>query len=161
MATVLVVEDSRTQREMLLGFLRSNGLKTIAACDGFEALKQVRARRPDLVVLDIVLPRMNGYEVCRRLRSYEKTKKLPILMCSEKCERFDFYWALKQGADAYLDKPVRPEELIETVKFLLRTSEKAIASPSSSRPSTKKRGWRGFDAIATHPPQLKPRSVLV
>jgi twitching motility two-component system response regulator PilH len=63
---------------------------------------------------------MNGYEVCRRLKSDKTTQKLSVVMCSRKSERFDLYWALKQGADAYLDKPFRPQELIATVKYLLR-----------------------------------------
>jgi twitching motility two-component system response regulator PilH len=120
MSTVLVVEDSQTQREMISELLRRSGLNVIAASDGVEALKQVQGCRPDLVVLDIILPGMNGYEVCRRLKSDEKIQKPAVVMCSKKGERFDFYWALKQGADAYLDKPFRPEELVETVKYLLR-----------------------------------------
>lgn len=120
MSTVLVVEDSYVQREMMLGLLSRSGLDVIAACDGVEALKQVQGYHPDLVVLDIILPRMNGYEVCRRIKSDEETQKPAVVMCSRKSERFDFYWALKQGADAYLDKPFRPEELVATVLYLLR-----------------------------------------
>lgn len=120
MSTVLVVEDSYTQRQMISELLRRSGLHVIAVSDGVEALKQVQGHCPDLVVLDIILPRMNGYEVCRRLKSHKKAQKPAIVMCSRKSERFDLYWALKQGADAYLDKPFRPQELIATVKYLLR-----------------------------------------
>jgi twitching motility two-component system response regulator PilH len=122
MSTVLVVEDSRTQREMISELLRRSGLNVTAVSDGIEALQEVQGHCPDIVVLDIILPRMNGYEVCRRLKSDKKIQKPPIIMCSRKSERFDLYWALKQGADAYLDKPFRPEELVETVKYLLRES---------------------------------------
>jgi twitching motility two-component system response regulator PilH len=120
MSTVLVVEDSPAQREMISQLLKASGLKVRAVGDGVEALQQVRSSCPDLVVLDIVLPGMNGYEVCRRLKSDSKTRKPAVVMCSHKRERFDLYWALKQGADAYLDKPFRPQELVETIKFLLR-----------------------------------------
>jgi twitching motility two-component system response regulator PilH len=122
MTTVLVVEDSQPQRVMLAQLLFANGLNVRTARDGEEALQQVQAQCPSLVVLDIVLPGMNGYEVCRRLKSDEATQKAPVIMCSHKSERFDLYWALKQGADAYLNKPFRPQELVETVKYLLRMS---------------------------------------
>ncbi len=115
-----MVEDSRTQREMISELLRSSGLDVTAVSDGVEALQQVHDDCPDLVILDIILPGMNGFEVCRRLKSNEQTSKPAVVMCSRKNERFDLYWALKQGADAYLDKPFRPQELIETIKYLLR-----------------------------------------
>jgi twitching motility two-component system response regulator PilH len=120
MSTVLVVEDSHTQQQMITELLERSGLTVIAANDGVEALEQVWGCHPDLVVLDIILPRMNGYEVCRQIKSHHTMQKPPIVMCSRKSERFDLYWALKQGADAYLDKPFRPQELIATVKYLLR-----------------------------------------
>ncbi len=120
MATVLVVEDSPTQREMISGLLKANGLNVSFAGDGVEALQQVQGKCPDLVVLDIILPRMNGYEVCRRLKSDERTQNSPVVICTNKSERFDLYWAIKQGADAYIAKPFYPQELVETVKYLLR-----------------------------------------
>jgi twitching motility two-component system response regulator PilH len=120
MGKVLVVEDSRTQREMISQLLKANGMSVMFAGNGIQALKVAQWFRPELVVLDIILPRMNGYEVCRRLKSDGKTRNLAVIMCSIKTERFDLYWAMKQGADAYIAKPFRPQELIETVKFLLR-----------------------------------------
>ena len=119
MSTVLVVEDSRTQREMISQLLRSSGLDVIAVGDGVAALKQVQGHCPDVVILDIILPGMNGYEVCRQLKSDKNIQKPAIVVCSKKRERFDLYWALKQGADAYLDKPFRPQELVATVRYLL------------------------------------------
>ena len=120
MSTVLVVEDSVTQREMILNLLKGSGLKVTIANDGIEALKEIQANRPDLVVLDIVMPRMNGYEVCRRLKADPKTQNVPVVMCSSKGEEFDRYWGMKQGADAYIAKPFQPTELLGTVKQLLR-----------------------------------------
>jgi twitching motility two-component system response regulator PilH len=121
MSTVLVVEDSLTQRELISNLLKNSGLTVIFAGDGVEALEQVESSCPDLVVLDIILPRMNGYEVCRRLKSDEKTQNLAVVMCSNKAERFDLYWGIKQGADAYISKPFQPQELVGTVRYLLRT----------------------------------------
>lgn len=120
MNTVLVVEDSLTQRAMISGLLKQKGLKVAVANDGVEALEKVAATHPDIVLLDIVMPRMNGYECCRRLKSNPKTNQIPVVMCSSKTERFDRYWGLKQGADAYLAKPFDPSELFITLKHLLR-----------------------------------------
>jgi twitching motility two-component system response regulator PilH len=120
MSTVMVVDDSVTLREMIADLLKGRGLNVTVASDGVEALEQIKANRPDLVVLDIVMPRMNGYEVCRRLKSDPKTQNLPVVMCSSKSEEFDRYWGMKQGADAYIAKPFHPQELVGTIKQLLR-----------------------------------------
>ncbi len=120
MGKVLVVEDSRSQREMISGLLKANGLSVMFAGDGLEALKKARSSSLDLVILDLILPQMNGFEVCRQLKSDGKTQKLAVIICTVKTERFDLYWAIKQGADAYISKPFRPQELIETVKYLLQ-----------------------------------------
>jgi twitching motility two-component system response regulator PilH len=121
MSMVLVVEDSIPQREMITELLRGSGLEVTAASDGVEALAQIQAgQHPDLVVLDIVMPRMNGYEVCRRLKADPSTQNVPVILCSSKGEEFDRYWGMKQGADAYIAKPFQPTELVGTVKQLLR-----------------------------------------
>jgi twitching motility two-component system response regulator PilH len=122
MSTVLVVEDSPPQREMISALLKDNGLSVSSASDGVEALEQIQLTCPDLVVLDIVMPRMNGYELCRRLKDNPKTKQLPVVMCSTKGEEFDRYWGMRQGADAYISKPFQPQELVGTVRQLLRKS---------------------------------------
>ncbi len=120
MNTVLVVEDSATQRAMMSDLLKEKGLNVTVAKDGVEALEQIQIQCPDLVLLDIVMPRMNGYEFCRRFKSDPKTQKVPVLMCSAKGEEFDRYWGMKQGADAYIAKPFHPADLVGTVKQLLR-----------------------------------------
>lgn len=120
MREVLVVEDSLTQREMICALLKKSGLKVAIARDGQEALDYLEKFSPDAVILDIVMPRMNGYEVCRQLKSNPKTKDIPVILCSTKGEEFDRYWGLRQGADAYIVKPFQPAELIGTLKQLLR-----------------------------------------
>ncbi len=121
MSVVLVVEDSIPQREMITELLRGSGLDVAAVSDGVEALEQIQSGHPpDLVVLDIVMPRMNGYEVCRRLKADPSTQDVPVILCSSKGEEFDRYWGMKQGADAYIAKPFQPTELVGTVKQLLR-----------------------------------------
>ncbi len=120
MSEILLVEDSQVQRELICNLLRNNGIKVTVAHDGVEALEHIQKFSPDLVVLDIVMPRMNGYEVCRRLKSDPKTKNVPVVMCSSKGEEWDRYWGMRQGADAYIAKPFEPVELIGTIKQLLR-----------------------------------------
>jgi twitching motility two-component system response regulator PilH len=121
MTTVLLVEDSLTQQEMIAEILQKKGLKVSLANDGVEALEKIQANCPDLVVLDIIMPKMNGYEVCRHIKSNPKTQSIPVIMCSSKSEEFDRYWGMKQGADAYICKPFHPKELLGTIKqFLLK-----------------------------------------
>jgi twitching motility two-component system response regulator PilH len=120
MGTVLVVEDDLSQQQILSKILKSIGLDVIFAGDGVEALSLVESHCPELVVLDIIMPRMNGYEVCRRLKSNEKTHKPAVLMYTNKVEECDFYWGSKQGADAYVSKLCHPQELVDTVKYLLQ-----------------------------------------
>jgi len=120
MSTILVVEDSITQQEMIKDLLEGSGLEVTVAGNGIEALKLIQGHPPDLVLLDIVMPKMNGYEVCRRIKSNSSTQNLPVVMCSSKGEEFDRYWGMKQGADAYIAKPFQPTELVGTVKQLLQ-----------------------------------------
>lgn len=119
MTTVLVVEDNVTQQKLLCWVLKKMGLTVIIASDGLEALEKVRIHSPELVILDIVLPHMNGYEVCRRIRADSKTEKIPVIICSAKKEEFDRYWGMKQGADAYLTKPYQAKEIASTIKGFL------------------------------------------
>jgi len=116
----MVVDDSVTLREMIADLLKGRGLNVTVASDGVEALEKIEGHSPDLVVLDIVMPRMNGYEVCRQIKANPKTQNIPVVMCSSKGEEFDRYWGMKQGADAYIAKPFQPTELVGTVKQLLR-----------------------------------------
>ena len=123
MSTVLVVEDSVAQREMIEDLLKGSGLEVTAVGGGIEALKVIQGEPPDLVLLDIVMPDMNGYEVCRQIKANPTTQNLPVVMCSAKGEEFDRYWGMKQGADAYIAKPFQATELVGTVKQLLQGLE--------------------------------------
>jgi twitching motility two-component system response regulator PilH len=120
MSTVLVVEDDLTHRQIILKILKQIGVEVIVASDGVEALEMVHSNNPQLIILDVIIPRMNGYEVCRRLKADDKTKKLAVIMYSNKNEEWDFYWGCKQGADAYVSKLCQPQELIDTINYLLQ-----------------------------------------
>jgi twitching motility two-component system response regulator PilH len=119
MGTALVVEDDLSQQQYISKLLTKIGLQAIFARDGVEALALVQSHCPDLVILDIIMPRMNGYEVCRRIKADERTQQLAVIMYSNKSEECDFYWGSKQGADAYISKFCHPQELIDTILYLL------------------------------------------
>ena len=120
MTTVLLVEDSMPTRKIISQLLIKQGLNVEMAIDGVQALEVLPIISPDLVVLDIVMPKMNGYELCRHIKSDTKTQHLPVIICSDKGENFDKYWAMKQGADAYIAKPFEEKELIATIKQYLK-----------------------------------------
>ena len=119
MGTVLVVEDSSTEREIILGYLQQVGVKVTTAETGEEALEKIQENLPDVIVLDVVLPGRSGFEICREIKSTESMKKIPIIICSTKGSEMDKFWGMKQGADAYLSKPLDQEEFINTVKKLI------------------------------------------
>jgi twitching motility two-component system response regulator PilH len=119
MKTILVAEDSHSQREMMSIVLRNHDFKVITACHGEDALAKILRYNPDLVILDVVMPKINGYEVCRILRRNPMYRHLPILFCSTQASEADKYWGLKQGADAYIGKPFRSQDLLTTVDSLL------------------------------------------
>ncbi|PZO17583.1 MAG: two-component system response regulator [Leptolyngbya foveolarum] len=121
MSSILVVDDSPMLREMISGLLNKTGLSVSVAKDGQEAMEKIAAEPPDLVVLDVVMPNMNGYELCRWVKNNPSTEHVLVILCSSKSEEFDRYWGIKQGADAYVIKPFRPDELVSTVQTLLST----------------------------------------
>ncbi len=119
MVKVLVVDDSPMVLEMVSAHLKQHGMDVMEANNGAEAVEKLKVSTPDLVVTDVVMPQMNGYELCRWIKNNASTKDVPVVMCTTKSEEFDKYWGMKQGADAYLTKPYHPPELIKTIKQLL------------------------------------------
>lgn len=122
MAYVLVVDDSRVERRILSEILQRSGLNLIEADDGVDALAAVKTNPPSLVTLDVEMPRMDGYEVCRQLKSNVRTQHIPIIMCTSRGSDLDPYFGTDQGADAYLKKPYKRSDLVETIKQLLPDS---------------------------------------
>jgi DNA-binding response OmpR family regulator len=120
MQTVLVVEDERQIAEIAKDYLQHAGYAVFTAEDGIEALAMSRDRRPDLVVLDIGLPRLDGLEVARRLR---KESTVPIIMLTARAEESDRLMGLDLGADDYIVKPFSPRELVARVRAVLRRGE--------------------------------------
>jgi twitching motility two-component system response regulator PilH len=113
---VLVVDDSPTGRQAAMNLLEKRGYHVTTAVDGADALEKITADKPPLVVLDIVLPKMNGYEVLRHLRASEATRGIKVILVSSKSQESDRFWGLKQGADDYIAKPYQDEALLAAVK---------------------------------------------
>ena len=121
---ILIVEDDQDILQLVKLYLEKEGFRPVTAMNGLEALKRVKEDKPDLVVLDLMLPEMDGLEVCKRLRSFPDTAMLPILMLTAKAEESDTIVGLELGADDYVTKPFSPKALIARVKALLRRIER-------------------------------------
>lgn len=119
MGYTLIVDDSATERSIITGYLQQVGINISVALSGEEALSKIQQDFPDLIVLDIVLPGRSGFEICRELKGDERTSKIPIILCSTKGTEMDKFWGMKQGADAYILKPIDREELVGKVKELI------------------------------------------
>ena len=122
---VLIVEDEPDIRELVVHHLKREGYLVSAASSGEEALRQVQAAPPDLVLLDLMMPAMDGLEVCRRLRQDPATVSLPIVMLTAKGDEVDRVLGLEIGADDYVVKPFSPKELLARVRAVLRRSRPA------------------------------------
>ena len=131
--TVLVVDDEPEIREIIRFHLEREGFAVRAAPDGQQALDECRAAAPTLVVLDLMMPRMDGLELCRRLRGEARTRNLPILMLSAKGSEADIVLGLGLGADDYLSKPFSAGELVARVQAVLRRGQHAGAPPPDER----------------------------
>jgi two-component system, chemotaxis family, response regulator PixH len=116
MAKVLVIDDSLTDLQVTSGSLQKAGFTVMTAQDEQDARAQIARQKPDLIVLDVVLPERSGFEICRDLKDEPNTKEIPVVLCSSKGSSMDKYWGMQQGADAYLAKPVDADELVQTVK---------------------------------------------
>jgi len=119
-STVLVVDDNEQNLELLIAYLEDLQCGTIAAGTGVEALEIVKEKMPDLVLLDVMMPKMSGFEVCRRLKGDPQTAHIPIIMVTALSELADIERAIDSGTDDFLSKPVNKWELITRVKTMLK-----------------------------------------
>jgi twitching motility two-component system response regulator PilH len=115
---VLVVDDSWFDLTLIATPLRESGFDVVTAADGDEALEKVGSEHPQCVVLDVVLPKQNGFQVCRKLKQNESSRHIPVILISGKNTPLDKKWGLQQGADLYLTKPFDKEELLMSVRAL-------------------------------------------
>lgn len=116
---VYVVDDNAQNRELIVGFLDDLGSELVPFASGAEALEACESRPPDIVILDIMMPRMSGYQVCERLRASAATASVPVIMLTALNESADVERALEAGADDFLIKPVQRQELVARVEAQL------------------------------------------
>ncbi|CAA6825166.1 MAG: Two-component system response regulator [uncultured Thiotrichaceae bacterium] len=116
---VLIIDDSLTETRIFKVLLEKNGFEVSVACNGQEGIDVARATQPDLILMDVVMPLLNGFQATRELTKNQITAHIPIIVCSSKSARTDRLWALKQGAKEYLVKPVKVRELLEVISRLL------------------------------------------
>ena len=116
--TVLIIEDDPDQRRLLDRMLGGAGWRIATAPDGEAGLTAARAERPDAIVLDLLMPRLNGFQTCRRLKSDAATRGIPVIIVTTKDQPADEFWAREIGADAFLHKPVDIDGLLERLARL-------------------------------------------
>lgn len=122
MNTVLVVEDSLTQTKVLTRYLQQAGLAVVSVKSGEEAQSSLGVQKPDLIILDVILPGQSGFELCRELKADPSTSQIPVVICSTKNTDVDKMWGNMLGADAYLPKPVDHKVLVQTILQLIKHS---------------------------------------
>ena len=115
---VLVVDDSSTDLKNLSEICRSAGYQVITATSGKDAVEKAKSERPDAVLLDVIMPDMNGFQACRSITSSPETKNIPVILVSSKGEKTDKVWGEEQGAKAYVTKPYTPDQILGQLKGL-------------------------------------------
>jgi DNA-binding response OmpR family regulator len=113
--TILIVEDSPTELRSIASILEKQGYAVLTATDGEQAMALAESARPRLVLLDIVLPKKNGFQVCRHIKTTPATRDVKVILVSSKTQDSDRFWGLKQGAEDYVMKPFRDEDLLAAV----------------------------------------------
>lgn len=119
MATVLIVDDSPTEMLQLVGLLEKNGYTVLAAESGERGVTIAKSEQPDAILMDIVLPGLNGFQATRQLNKARETEHIPVVMVTTKDQETDKVWGMRQGAKAYLTKPVSEKSLIDALKEVI------------------------------------------
>ena len=119
MALVLIVDDSPTEQHVFCEMLEKHGFDTIVASDGNEAIETAQRVQPQVIVMDVVMPGMNGFQATRKLAKSPATQSIPVVIVSSKGLETDRIWGLRQGAAEYLVKPVGSDQLVTAVKMVL------------------------------------------
>jgi two-component system, chemotaxis family, response regulator PixH len=116
MVKVLVVEDTQAQMDLITLYLKDNGYSVTTANNAKDGLEAIERDKPDVVVTDVVMEGMNGFELCRAIKKNPITEKIPVVACTSRNSDLDRMWGMKQGVDAYVGKPFTSEELVRAVK---------------------------------------------
>ena len=115
---ILVVDDSPTERYTLSEMLKKAGFNPLQAESGEDAIKKAKEIKPDLVLMDVVMPGLNGFQATRAIVTDEATRHIPVIICTTKGQETDKMWGLRQGAKDYLVKPVQVQDLVNKIKAL-------------------------------------------
>jgi DNA-binding response OmpR family regulator len=132
-ARVLVVEDERDVAELLRYNLAKEGFEVLVAIHGADALRAAREQAPDVVLLDLMVPQLNGWEICRRLKEDAATRPIPVIMVTGRAEEGDKILGFELGADDYVTKPFSPRELVARVRAVTRRARQTADRPSQLR----------------------------
>jgi twitching motility two-component system response regulator PilH len=119
MALILIVDDSPTDAYLVKNMLQSQGYKTAEASSGTEAIEKSKSLKPDLILMDVVMPGLNGFQATRKITKDPATSHIPVVIVSSKNMDSDRAWGLMQGAKDFLVKPVKEQELLDTIKKLI------------------------------------------
>ncbi|MFH1090306.1 MAG: response regulator, partial [Pseudomonadota bacterium] len=131
--TVLVVEDEKDILDLVEYNLQQAGFNVLTALEGATALNLIKKNKPDLVVLDLMLPGVDGKEVCRRLKQDESTRRIPVIMLTAKTEEIDRIVGFELGADDYMTKPFSPRELVLRIKAIIKRTQPPPEAPAVIR----------------------------
>ena len=119
MSTVLIIDDSPTELHLFQNMLEKNGFDTLVADSGEEGLKQASSNRPDCILMDVVMPGMNGFQATRKLNQDPRTSSIPVIIITSKGQETDKIWGMRQGAVEYLVKPVSEKQLIAMINSVM------------------------------------------
>lgn len=112
---ILIVDDSPTERHVLNDMLTKSGYDVVASDNGEDAIQKAKALKPDLIVMDVVMPGLNGFQATRAISRDPETRTIPIILCTSKSQETDKIWGMRQGARDYIVKPVNRDELLEKI----------------------------------------------
>ena len=115
---VLIVDDSKTEQMFISTIVQKNGMTVALANDGEAALAELERQKPDLILMDVIMPGKHGFQLTRQISKDERFADIPIIICTSKSQETDKVWGIRQGARAYVTKPINPSELLEKIKAL-------------------------------------------
>ncbi len=116
MAKILIADDSQAEIQLFLAALQPTGHSIVTVMDGEAAEARAKSEKFDLIILDVIMPKKNGFQVCRDIKTNDSTKNIPVIMVTSKDQESDKFWGMKQGADEYLVKPFKADDLLKAVK---------------------------------------------
>ncbi|WP_163340082.1 PleD family two-component system response regulator [Desulfopila sp. IMCC35008] len=116
---ILIVEDSPTDMHIAESVCTSNGYQVLTTDEGEKALEIAAEKKPDLILLDVILPKQNGFQICRQLKKNPETAGIKVILVTSKSQPSDKFWGMKQGADEYIPKPYNEDDLLDAIDKLL------------------------------------------